>query len=742
MTLRAPRESWAAPRLPGLSLLLLVLLVPSTLEAARYRVVDAAGKPVAAARVSILARAGSVAADNKGELTLEAEPPVPFELGIFSPSGAWLGIVRVERLPSGQEPLDLVLPEARTAEVLVSASTTASLLAPPANPVSIVSRRELEERRPNRLTETIEVLPGVSKSDESTSAVPVIRGLARGRTLVMLDDGRVTAERRAGASASYLNPFALENVEVVRGPGSVAYGSDALGGVVHGKTPMPVPGVFTGRYQMVAGSGGTPETSGGLGVNIPAGPAAFTLNLYQRAQRDYESPLGTQDNSAVRDRGFSIRGLVPIGEARLWAGFQLDEVRDMGKPQADLPTTRTFYPSEDSSRFTLGLDIPGVLGLSSLELRAFLGNYAVVTNRQRRPSATTTMRDALSDVDSDDYSLRLLGRSSLGAVGIRAGVDVNGRFDLEALNIVQNYNSAGDPTTRTVEVAIEDAHRTDWGAFAEGDIPIVPERLMLTAGLRGDYVTTGNTGGYFGDRSTSDSALSGFATLSYTVARDWTISGQYARGFRDPTLSDRYFRGVSGRGFVIGNPDLEAETSNQFDLSVRGRTGPFTIGLSGYVYRIQDLIERYRVGDNFLFRNRGEAEIAGVELEADYKVMDRFIVRFLGALSQGKILDDGTWAPDILPPNAHLIIDHEPFDKVFWRGRFLMMARDDRPGAAEVPIAGYGRLDLSAGYRFSPLFSASLAVRNVFDKVYADSADENNVVAPGRGFLLTLGGSF
>jgi iron complex outermembrane receptor protein len=338
--------------------------------------------------------------------------------------------------------------------------------------------------------------------------------------------------------------------------------------------------------------------------------------------------------------------------------------------------------------------------------------------------------------------VRLLARRSFGAAGLRVGVDVNGRTGLEALNIVESFDKAGNPTTTTTEIAVEDASRTDWGAFAEGDIPLASDRLMLTAGLRGDHVSTQNTGGYYGDLSTSDGALSGFATLTWTFAPEWKAAAQYSSGFRDPTLSDRYFRGVSGRGFVIGNPDLVAETSNQWDLSVRGRSGPVNLGLSGYVYRIEDLIERYRVGDNFEFRNRGEAEITGVELEADVRVAPRLVVRVVSALSQGRILDDGTWATDIAPPTAQLIVDHEPFAGLFWRARLLAVARDERPGASEVVVAGYGRFDLSAGYRFSDLLTVTVSGRNLFDKAYADSADENNVLAPGRAAILALSGSF
>jgi iron complex outermembrane receptor protein len=78
-----------------------------------------------------------------------------------------------------------------------------------------------------------------------------------------------------------------------------------------------------------------------------------------------------------------------------------------------------------------------------------------------------------------------------------------------------------------------------------------------------------------------------------------SVSGtlQYVRGFREPTLSDRYFRGVSGRGFVVGNPDLRPERSDQFDLALRAAFSERArIALYGYLYRIHDVIELLREG--------------------------------------------------------------------------------------------------------------------------------------------------
>ena len=61
----------------------------------------------------------------------------------------------------------------------------------------------------------------------------------------------------------------------------------------------------------------------------------------------------------------------------------------------------------------------------------------------------------------------------------------------------------------------------------------------------------------------------GFGALTVGPFQGFSVTAQVSRGFRDPVLSDRYFRGPSGRGFITGNPDLEPETSLQFDLATR-----------------------------------------------------------------------------------------------------------------------------------------------------------------------------
>ena len=173
----------------------------------------------------------------------------------------------------------------------------------------------------------------------------------------------------------------------------------------------------------------------------------------------------------------------------------------------------------------------------------------------------------------------------------------------------------GARSASTRNVSIDSARRTDTGVYASVETPVA-SFASVAAGLRGDYVTTANRGGYFSDRSTSNGAASGFVALTAGSFGGFSTTAQIARGFRDPVLSDRYFRGPSGRGFITGNPDLEPESSMQVDFGVRYTASRVRAAAYFYDYRIADLIERYATTtDSFLFRNRGRAELRGFEAE-------------------------------------------------------------------------------------------------------------------------------
>jgi outer membrane receptor protein involved in Fe transport len=323
---------------------------------------------------------------------------------------------------------------------------------------------------------------------------------------------------------------------------------------------------------------------------------------------------------------------------------------------------------------------------------------------------------------------------------LQLGFETASRFGLEALAGRFTFDAAGAPAARQITVAIEDARQIDTGLFATFDRPL-SSKASLSVGLRGDRVETENQGGFFGDRSTEHAALSGHAAVAIGPFAGVTTTLQVSRGFRDPTLSDRYFRGPSGRGFVIGNPGLDPERSLQYDASVLWAVGSGSVGVYGYLYRIEDLVERYRPANDFLFRNRGEAEIRGIELEAQTPLFAGLSLEVAAALARGEALDDDSPLADIAPPNAAATLRWAG-ERGFAFLRGAAYGEDDRPGPAEVERPGYTTVDLGTGWRFTEELELRVTGRNLTDRRYRDSADEVASLAPGRTFSLGVVGRY
>ncbi len=721
--------------------LLFLFLLPSLAHAFEGRLLLPDGSPAAGYQVTVVGQAGSpsVTAGPDGRFRISPDPRTPFRLVALSPGGAVSQPIGVTALPEGGV-VDLTVPEAFQDSVTVIAGVAANIEAPPASAMVTLSQEDLEQRRPPRLADVLQGVAGASRTDETSTAVPVIRGLAGGRTLILLDGGRVTAERRAGPSASYLDPFTLGSVEIARGPGSVAYGSDAFGGIIHARSRFPEPGSPSLSFQLAKEGGAGDEE--GLGVEASGDVLGGALmgQLSWRRSGDQEAGGGERiPNSSYEDRSGALRytSYTPIG--RLRASLYAADADDVGKPSSDVDTVRTFYPEESSRRFNLNLDAGPVGGWESLEVGFFLDSYGLITSRDRAAAGTILRQIESADVDANDGSVRVaLSRPALGG-RLLAGAEVVSRFNLEALTSRENLDANGGVVSLEEVVSIDNAQQIDQALFVTFDRPL-STRALVSAGLRGDRVESENEGGFFGDHSTSHDALSGYAALTVGPFRDVTTYFQVARGFRDPLLSDRYFRGPSGRGFITGNPDLDPERSLQYDASVRWNRGRSSVALYGYFYQIEDLIERYRPARDFFFRNRGEAEIKGVELEGQTPLFAGLTLELAAAWARGEA-DGEAPVDNIAAPNGSLTLRwNGERGNAFVRGVAYM--EDDRPGPTEVERPGHTVLDLGAGWRVWEPLEIRLLGRNLTDRRYRDSADEVASLARGRSFTIGVVGRY
>jgi len=710
-----------------------------TVPAAPYVLVDDSGGPIAAVDIAVVGRTGSARTASDGTFVLHPDPIRPFDLVVFDRAGEVLGTVRVG---PDDGPAVVLVPQ-RVETVRVVSGVAPSTEASPAAAATVLSREETERIQPSRLADVLAEVPGAEAIGSGQSAVPAVRGLSRGRTLILLDDARVTAERRAGPSATYLNPFALQNVEIVRGPGSVAYGSDAIGGVIHARTPRPRPDEFSGRWE-AAGGAGVPFGSLAVETNVPVGRrSAMLVQAHGREYGDYSTPERTEPNSSARGSGALIRGAVDRDRVRVAWGVQVDRGRDLERPASDTFRRVNRYPEEDSDRVTFAVETAGNERWTGAEVHGFLGRYRLVTERETFATSTAPTTVATSVADANDASVRAIAGRRLSRGTLRFGVDASSRFGLETIDRLVERPAGAPEVVVLDETTIESARRIDLGAFVEVEHPVGGSGTTLSGGVRVDRVATRNDGGYFGDRSTADAAPAGFVAVRVPLGGGWDASVQAARGFRAPTLSDRYFRGTTARGTITGNPDLEAETSRQFDLAVRGGTGRVRVGAFAYAYRIRDLIERYESApDQFAFRNRAEQELVGAELELDVVLGPTLAARAGVQCARGEILDDGTPAADVPAPAAVLTLDHRPAESWWWRVAVHVRARDDRPGEQEAVTPGVATVDLAAGWRPTERLELRLLVDNVFDRAYPWSADDSTPLAPGRSFAVAGSGRF
>ena len=714
----------------------LVLLFVSSAPALaqQFRVVEQqSGRAIRNAEVSILGQTGSVRTDADGRITWPSSVLPPFEVLVVLPDGTLAKPILVESLDGGGVTLRV---DSAISEQITVSGAAPSIDTTPAAGTTSISGRDIAVRSPENLIQALENVAGVNQVSEGHAGVPALRGLSAGRTLILLDGARVSSERRVGPSATYLDPSVLEGVDVARGPGSVAYGSDAFGGVISARTRRIEAGAPLHARALATFGAGIPEQRHSLEAGRGFDNTGVFAQAHYRNAEDYDSPEGEVFNSGWEDTGFLARTTHAFGASHLSLGWQSDFARDLERPRNNSASVRFFYPTDDSHRFTANYQIADAGVLGRLDVDGLAGSYVNITDQDTLGTATRARAVERADVRAKDYQLRAVSERMLGGARLMSGIDVSGRFGLEALDIIETYNLAGAMTGTTENVSVDGAHRRDSGVFVQVDGALA-DRMSAAAGGRFDYVTTTNPGGFFGDRSTSERAFSGFASATVGPFEGFSLTGQVARGFRDPVLSDRYFRGPSGRGFITGNPDLEPESSVQFDGAARYTAGRIRLGVNAYHYEISDLIERFGDGDNFFFRNRGEAVVNGVEAEAQATLPSDIALEMTAQIARGETPEDDAPLDGITPATFTALARKLFGTRGFAQARLAWFTEDEMPGPTEREVNGYTLVDIAGGVNIARQLELRAQVRNLFDDTYFGAQSTRAVLAPGRSASIT-----
>lgn len=718
--------------MPHFALVLFLILFSKHLWGAQVQ--DASGQPIPFARITVLGQGGWFVADSQGNFSLPESLKPPLILVVTGADGVVLGSFSfVDTLP---DPLVLLV-TSKQETVTVVASRPPDLVVPPATAFSSLSQAHVQAEAPTQLVDALATVAGIGRTGFDHAAVPAIRGLAKFRSLVLLDQTRVLTERRAGTSATFLDPLTLGEVEVVRGAAGVAYGSDAFGGVIAARTRLLPPGQpWKLAYQLGVGWG-IAEKSMHLETGGALGTGALTVGAAARTFDRYDSPHGEVFNSEADFRSFRLGYQLPVQRGMWRLLWRSDWGRGIGRPTLHSRVDRTHYPEENSHRFVLGFEGPLSGRWTRYAWHVAWVEYQLLTARDREGTNSRPRTVTVADVSSHDYSARVELEGVLAGGQLILGLDSYGRFGLKATNTTMNLSGTFTPS-RSREVSIADARKDDVGVFAAYQREF--QFFSLDLGLRGDFVHNRNHQGFFGNRSQSFTRGSGFVAASLKLSPHLDASLQFSRGFRDAVLSDRFYRGITGRGFITGNPKLKPETSQQWDLSLRFRKGAYHAALYAYHYDIFDMIERFKVGQDYFFRNRAQGRLRGLEAEGSVRLPHNLELLVGLQYPEGKVLDDRTYLDDI-PARGGFFTVKQKRQRWDWDARLSFYDRDTRPGPSETVVPGYAVLDAGVSYRVSQGLELLLRARNLLDRAYPGDNEPGAVLAPGRSLRVSLRGT-
>jgi outer membrane receptor protein involved in Fe transport len=717
----------------AVALLLLLAALPA--HAWTARLITSTGLPLSGAVVSILGQTGEAITDSDGRFTWKPDPSPPFEILVVLRDGTYTKPLVIDRVLSGMQTLTV---SPLLSEAVVVSGAAPGIESTPGAAATTIAGRDVQVRQPTNLMQALDSVAGVNQVSEGQAAVPAVRGLARGRTLILIDGARVTSERRVGPSAMALDPSVIDAVDVARGPGSVAYGSDAFGGVIAIRTRRVAEAApWQGQISGLLGAG-VPEQRGSALVARGLPHGSVLVNVHARQADDWVSPAGPVFNSGFRDRGVLARVDQRVAGNLLTIGWQSDLGRDIERPRNNSRLVRFYYPWDDSHRLTTSYQLARLPGFTRGQVNAFWGHARQRTDQDRFATVTTGRTIERADISATDYAVRAFGERLLGAARLEAGIDVNGRHGLHAVDDLLTYGLDGTLLSTRANVSVGSARRTDTGLYASVE-SAVASGLSVGAGIRADVVTNANRDGYFGSLTRRTTGQSGYIALTARVHPGLTTTLQFARGFRDPMLSDRFYRGPTGRGFITGNPDLSPESSLQADWTVRYTTRRWRALVAAYDYAIDDLVERYQTTiDTFFFRNRGRARIRGLEFESHVQLGRGVSLDLTSQLARGRAGETQAPLDDISPFTMTAVVRKAFGARGYAQVRTAMFADDTRPGPTERVVPGYTLVDLHSGFSPWRLVEVRLQIRNLFDRESLASQDVRTTTAPGRQGSVTL----
>jgi len=609
---------------------------------------------------------------------------------------------------------------------------------------TILPSSVLTELGTANIAQAVEKVPGVTMIGKGGySMAPAIRGLAGHRLLLLVDGVRITSERRIGASGSFVNLSDIDHLEVNRGPYSVFYGSGAVGGIINVVTKSPSPhsplrGNLQFGYNTV-----NKERAVSFNLSGSSGKYGFLLMANGKKADDYSSPNGLVEQSHYSDYDIMFKMNRQGAHSLFYITLFTYKGVDIGKPSPTSKLKPRWYPEERNTLFSLGYTLKNKLSLDRLNASCYLLLPSLKTKKENLSESLAIEKRNLAKIEGANFGFKLRANKKLTSIHtLNIGFDYFGRRGVNDSNTEWRFDEQGQITKMTEETSLSEAARDNLGFYIDDKIK-VSKSLTLSAGGRFDYIKTSNLINSSHNLARSDKSLTGYIGSIYQITPQLSLLVNAGRSFRFPTISELFYTGLTGRGTVFGNPDLKSESSFNIDFGFRYLHQKFYASIYGFSNSISNMIQKYKGQgeEEYFYRNIARGRITGLEGEFYWPLVKgcELFVNFHHM--KGREKDTDTPLNYIPPSRLTLWTKFSP-GKLWIEPRLTLVAAKKNPGPLEMQINGYVLLNTIVGYKINEKTTLLAIGRNLLDRTYQLSADEQGVDAPGRGIVFKILYSF
>ncbi|MCD7099702.1 TonB-dependent receptor [Stenotrophomonas sp. MMGLT7] len=576
--------------------------------------------------------------------------------------------------------------------VIVTASPLRDSATELSRPVEVLSGERLDEARAASLGETISGLPGVQSSNFGPGVGrPIIRGMD-GPRVAVLNDG-LSSQDVSTVSQDHspaVESFLADQIEVLKGPSTLLYGSGAIGGVVNvvdGRiAETPVDG-FSGRAEVRFDGGDRDGNTDMFRVDAGNGSGlSMHADGVYRNQKDYDTPLGRQDNSFVDTKSGSVGtslsgdwGFVGVSASRF-----RDDYGNPGEPGDLAEGERGVWLRMKQDRYELkgGLNDPWGEGSG---LRYSIGH---------------TQYDH-TEFEGDEVGTMFSKRANEGRVEAAFAADSGWKTAIGLQGSDSTFEAIGEeafvPKTDNKSLGLFAVARNSWGPF-QADL-----------GARIDQVKYETDSGLSRDFHPGSASLSG----AWRLNPNWRLTLNLDHAERAPAEEELFADGphIATLAYEIGNPDLKKEAANQAELGLQYQNEWMDAKVAAYYNRYNDFIYLADTGGSWYFDeedeelpirqwNQGDAKFHGFEGEATFHLANNdtgtWDLRVFGDTVRARLVDGGN-LPRIAPSRVGTQLRWE---NAVWRASLgaTRVNKQDKVAEGETPTDGYTLVDAHLAY--------------------------------------------